>query len=209
MKRRDFLTTGTLAAAGLSSILSSCKPGTTKTTAPATPVTTEAVPDFELNEETIAGLQEKMSAGKYTSEKITKMYLDRIDAIDKKGPLLNAVIELNPDALNIAKALDDERRAGKTRGPLHGIPVLIKDNINTADKMQTTAGALAMQGHVAAADAFVAKKLRAAGAIILGKTNLSEWANFRSTHSCSGWSSRGGQTKNPYILDHNPCGSSS
>ncbi|MFI5186189.1 MAG: amidase [Chitinophagales bacterium] len=209
MKRRDFLTTGTLAAAGVSSLLSSCKPGSSKKTEPVITTTTDAVPDFELNEESISSLQEKMSSGKYTSEQITKLYLDRVDAIDKKGPLLNAVIELNPDALSIAKTMDDERKAGKTRGPLHGIPVLIKDNINTADKMQTTAGALAMQGHIAGTDAFVAKKLREGGAVILGKTNLSEWANFRSSHSCSGWSSRGGQTKNPYILDHNPCGSSS
>jgi amidase len=150
-----------------------------------------------------------MASGKYTAEQLTRLYLDRIDALDKKGPLLNAVIEINPDALNIAKSLDDERKAGKTRGPLHGIPILIKDNIDTSDKMQTTAGALAMQGHIASQDAFVVKKLRAAGVVIIGKTNLSEWANFRSTKSCSGWSSRGGQTKNPYILDHNPCGSSS
>jgi amidase len=210
MKRRDFLTTGTLAAAGVTSLLSSCKPNAPKTdTATTTSTPNDVVPDFDLNEESITSLQEKMNAGKYSSEQLTKLYLDRIDAIDKKGPMLNAVIELNPDALAIAKGLDDERKNGKTRGPLHGIPVLIKDNINTGDKMQTTAGALAMQGHVAAADAFVAKRLRAAGAVILGKTNLSEWANFRSTHSCSGWSSRGGQTKNPYILDHNPCGSSS
>lgn len=209
MKRRDFLTTGTLAAAGVSSLLSSCKPGSSEKVKPAPPITTGDIPDFELNEETISSLQERMGSGKYTSGQITQLYLDRINAIDKKGPLLNAVIELNPDALLVAKAMDDERKAGKSRGPLHGIPILIKDNINTGDKMQTTAGALAMQGHIAASDAFVAKKLRDAGAVILGKTNLSEWANFRSTHSCSGWSSRGGQTKNPYILDHNPCGSSS
>jgi len=209
MKRRDFLTTGTLAAAGVSSLLSSCKPNSSKTNVPATAAGTDGIPEFELNEENITSLQEKMSSGKYSSEQITKLYLDRIDSIDKKGPLLNAVIEINPDALSIARALDSERKGGKIRGPLHGIPILIKDNINTGDKMQTTAGALAMQGHVAAADAFVAKKLRDAGAVILGKTNLSEWANFRSTRSCSGWSSRGGQTKSPYILDHNPCGSSS
>jgi amidase len=154
-------------------------------------------------------LQEKMAAGKYTSEKLTQLYLDRIEAIDKKGPALNSVIEINPDAISIAKAMDEERKKGKTRGPLHGIPILIKDNIDTGDRMQTTAGALALEGHVAAQDAFVVKKLRDAGAVLLGKTNLSEWANFRSSHSCSGWSSRGGQTKNPYTLDHNPCGSSS
>ena len=206
MKRRDFLTSGTLAAAGVSSLLSSCKPDSSKTITPTN--TTETIPEFELSEESIGGLQDKMSSGKYTSEQITKLYLDRIDAIDKKGPLLNSVIEINPDALSIAKTLDDERKAGKVRGPMHGIPVLIKDNIDTADKMQTTAGALAMEGHIAPVDSFVATKLREAGAVILGKTNLSEWANFRSSHSCSGWSSRGGQTKNPYILDHNPCGSS-
>jgi amidase len=207
MKRRDFLTTGTLAAAGVGSLLTSCNPNSPKTTVPATAI--DAVPDFELNEENILSLQEKMAASKLSAEQITKLYLQRIEAIDKKGPLLNCVIEINPDALSTAKMMDEERKAGKIRGPLHGIPVLIKDNINTADKMQTTAGALAMQGHIAATDAFVARRLREAGAIILGKTNLSEWANFRSTHSCSGWSSRGGQTKNPYILDHNPCGSSS
>jgi amidase len=208
MKRRDFITTGTLATAGLTSLLTaSCNSNPPATTEPTT--TGDVVPDFELNEETISGLQEKMVSGKYSSEQITRQYLDRIEAIDRKGPLLKSVIEVNPDALSIAKALDDERKTGKTRGPLHGIPLLIKDNIDTADKMQTTAGALAMEGHIASADAFVVKKLREAGAVILGKTNLSEWANFRSSHSCSGWSSRGGQTKNPYILDHNPCGSSS
>lgn len=208
MKRRDFLTTGTLATVGLSSVLAvSCNSDSPKTPGPT--LTGDTVPDFELNEESVTSLQEKMSSGKYTSEQITKLYLDRIEAIDRKGPLLNSVIEINPDALTIAKVMDDERKAGKTRGALHGIPILIKDNIDTADKMQTTAGALAMEGHIAATDAFVVKKLREAGAVILGKTNLSEWANFRSTKSCSGWSSRGGQTKNPYILDHNPCGSSS
>ena len=158
MKRRDFISTGTLATAGLTSILAaSCNTNTTKPEQPT--ATGDAVPDFELNEESISSLQEKMVSGKYSSEQITKLYLDRIDAIDKKGFLLNAVIELNPDAPAIARAMDDERKAGKTRGPLHGIPVLIKDNINTADKMQTTAGALAMQGHIASSDAFIVKKL--------------------------------------------------
>lgn len=208
MKRRDFITTGSLATAGLSSLmLSSCNNNETK--AEQNLAAADATPDFELNEESISSLQEKMTSGKYTAAQLTQLYLDRIAAIDKKGPMLNAVIEINPDALNIAKGLDDERKSGKTRGPLHGIPILIKDNIDTADKMQTTAGALAMQGHIAVNDAFVVKKLREAGAIIIGKTNLSEWANFRSNKSCSGWSSRGGQTKCPYILDHNPCGSSS
>jgi amidase len=207
MKRRDFLTTSTLATAGITSLLAaSCNSDSPKTKDPASG---EASADFALNEETISGLQEKMASGKYTSEHITKEYLDRIELVDKKGPWLNSVIEINPDAITIAKQMDEERKAGKTRGPLHGIPILIKDNINTADKMQTTAGALAMEGHIASADAFVVKRLREAGVVILGKTNLSEWANFRSTKSCSGWSSRGGQTKNPYIIDHNPCGSSS
>jgi len=207
MKRRDFISTGTLATAGLSSLLASCNLNQSEKPKPVT--TPDAVADFELNEESVSSLQEKMAAGKYSSEQITNLYLNRIEEIDKKGPVLNSVIEINPDAITIAKVMDGERKAGKTRGPLHGIPILIKDNIDTADKMQTTAGALAMAGHVASADAFVVKKLREAGAVILGKTNLSEWANFRSTNSCSGWSSRGGQTKNPYILDHNPCGSSS
>ena len=207
MKRRDFITSSTIATASLSSVLvASCN--STDKPVKEEAVSADAVPDFELHEESISSLQEKIAAGKYSSEQITKLYLDRIDAIDKKGPMLNSVIEINPDALSIAKAMDNERKSGKTRGPLHGIPVLIKDNIDTADKMQTTAGSLALEGHIASNDSFVAKKLREAGAVIIGKTNLSEWANFRSSHSSSGWSSRGGQTKSPYILDHNPCGSS-
>ena len=150
-----------------------------------------------------------MQNGQYTSRAITQMYLDRIEAIDKNGPKLNAVIEINPDALTIADAMDQERKDGKIRGPLHGIPVLIKDNIDTADKMSTSAGSLALADNKATQDAFIVKKLRDAGAVILGKTNLSEWANFRSTRSTSGWSSRGGQTSNPYVLDRTPCGSSS
>ena len=150
-----------------------------------------------------------MSVGELTSHAIVQAYLDRIAAIDKSGPTVNAIIELNPDALKIADELDAERKSGKVRGPLHGIPVLIKDNIDTADKMHTTAGSLALADSIALQDSTVAAKLRAAGAVILGKTNLSEWANFRSTHSTSGWSGRGGQTRNPYALDRNPCGSSS
>ncbi len=164
--------------------------------------------EFPFMEATIDELQQKMQSGEYTSQAITKLYLRRIAEIDKKGPALNAVIELNPDALAIAASMDAERKAGKVRGPLHGIPVLIKDNINCGDKMQTTAGSLALEGHKAAKDAFIVGKLRASGAVLLGKTNLSEWANFRSTRSTSGWSSRGGQTKNPYLLDRNPSGSS-
>lgn len=167
------------------------------------------VDTFELNEATIGELQQKMAAGTYTSAALTKRYLDRIQAIDKAGPRLNSVIEVNPDALARANAMDDERKAGKVRGPLHGIPILVKDNIDTGDKMMTTAGSLALEGHRAAKDAFVMSQLREAGAVLLGKTNLSEWANFRSTRSSSGWSSRGGQTRNPTVLDRSPCGSSS
>jgi amidase len=165
--------------------------------------------EFLLNEVTIGELQEKMRTGALTSKAIAELYLKRIDAVDKHGPLLKAVIELNPDALAIAGRLDRERKSNFIRGPLHGIPVLIKDNIDTADNMMTTAGSLAMVGNKAAHDAFIVQRLREAGAVILGKTNLSEWANFRSSRSTSGWSSRGGQTRNPYALDRNPCGSSS
>ena len=153
--------------------------------------------EFELNEITIDELQQKMQSGAYTSRAITELYLKRIETIDKNGPALNAVIEINPDALAIANEMDKERKAGKVRSPLHGIPVLIKDNIDTADKMMTTAGSLALDGHKAAKDAFIIKQLRDAGAVLLGKTNLSEWANFRSSRSSSGWGSRGGQTKIP------------
>ena len=207
MKRRSFLTTATLASAGLTTLLiAGCTSNTKKDENLASVEDSNAV--FELDEETIGSLREKLISGKYTSEQLVQLYLKRIEAIDATGPQLHSVIEVNPDAVAIAVAMDKELKAGKNRGPLHGIPVLIKDNIDTADKMQTTAGSLAMAGNIASKDAFVVKKLREAGAIIIGKTNLSEWANFRSTQSCSGWSSRGGQTKNPYILDHNPCGSS-
>jgi amidase len=164
---------------------------------------------FELEELTVSQLQDAMAAGRYTSRRLVELYTQRINAIDRSGPALRSVIELNPDALAIADALDTERRAGRGRGPLHGIPVLIKDNIDTRDRMMTTAGSLALQGSIAERDAFVAERLRAAGAVILGKTNLSEWANFRSTKSTSGWSGRGGLVKSPYVLDRNPCGSSS
>lgn len=164
---------------------------------------------FELEELTVSDLASKMKQGALTAERIAQLYLERIDEIDRRGPTLRSVIEINPDALAIARALDEEYKAQGPRGPLHGMPVLLKDNIETGDKMQTTAGSLALAGSPAARDAWVAERLRAAGALILGKTNLSEWANFRSTHSTSGWSGRGGQTKNPYALDRNPCGSSS
>src|SRR2546430_1634331 len=167
------------------------------------------VKQFDLDEVTTAELQAGMKSGRYTARSIAEKYLARIDEIDKRGPAINAVIEINPDALAIADALDKERREKGVRGPLHGIPVLIKDNIDTADRMMTTAGSLALSGSIAPRDSFVAQRLREAGAVILGKTNLSEWANFRSSHSTSGWSGRGGQTLNPYALDRNPCGSSS
>ncbi len=164
---------------------------------------------FELEEATIAQLQEGMQSGKYTARSLTEMYLARIQQIDREGPTLKSVLEANPDALAIADQLDKERREGRVRGPMHGIPVLIKDNIGTADKMNTTAGSFALLGVPVYKDAFLVQKLREAGTIILGKTNMSEWAYFRSTRGCSGWSARGGQCLNPYILSRNPCGSSS
>jgi amidase len=206
MKRRTFLTSTTMASMGLSAFLISGCTNVKKNE--ESEVVDDTTTIFELEEETISSLREKLASGKYTSEQLVQLYLRRIDAIDKNGLNLNSVIEINPEAISIAKAMDVEMKAGKLRGPLHGIPVVLKDNIDTADKMQTTAGSLALEGNYASNDAFVVNRLREAGAIIIGKTNLSEWANFRSTQSCSGWSSRGGQTKNPYILDHNPCGSS-
>lgn len=201
MKRRTFFKTTALGSSALAVTgLAGCRP---------TSVKTEDEPDFssfELNEFTVEEFQQKMQAGELTSEAICQKYLSRIELVD---PALKAVIELNPDALEIARSLDEERKNGKVRGSLHGIPVLIKDNIDTGDKMQTTAGSLALEGHLAQEDAFIVKKLREAGAVLLGKTNLSEWANFRSTNSSSGWSGRGGQVRNPYCLDRSPCGSSS
>ena len=177
--------------------------------APA-PAPSPDIKPFELDEITIDALQSAMKSGKYTSRRITELYLQRIDEIDKHGLTLNSVIEVNPDALSIADTLDRERKAKGPRGSLHGIPVLVKDNLDTADKMLTTAGSLALVGcPKPPKDSFVAMKLREAGAVILGKTNLSEWANIRSGHSTSGWSGRGGLTHNPYALDRNPCGSSS
>ena len=164
---------------------------------------------FELDEITVSELQESMVSGRFTSQSITEKYLERIEAIDKHGPAINSVIEVNPDAMSIAKALDKERKQKHLRGPLHGIPILIKDNIDTSDRMMTTAGSLALVGSRPPKDSMVAQKLREAGAVIVGKTNLSEWANIRSNQSSSGWSGRGGLTKNPYALDRNPCGSSS
>jgi len=164
---------------------------------------------FDLEETTIADLQQRMQSGRETSRSLVDKYLARIDAVDRSGPALHSVLEINPDARTIADRLDAERRSGRVRGPLHGIPILIKDNVATADAMMTTAGSLALAGAKPPKDAFIVSRLREAGAVILGKTNLSEWANFRSTHSTSGWSGRGGLTKNPYALDRNSSGSSS
>jgi amidase len=210
MKRRNFLKAGSLAGITFSMLgVGACATKKTDNNISEDGNNADTQDDFELSEATVQQLQDKMKSGELTSKKITQLYLDRIQAIDKSGPKLNSVIEVNPDALQLAEALDQERKNGKVRGPLHGIPVLIKDNIDTKDKMATSAGALALAENKASKDAFVAAKLREAGAVILGKTNLSEWANFRSTRSTSGSSSRGGQTKNPYVLDRSPCGSSS
>ncbi|HEY6222708.1 MAG TPA: amidase family protein, partial [Gemmatimonadales bacterium] len=164
------------------------------------------LPPFELEEIGVRQLQDGLKSGKYTSRRLVSAYLTRIQQVDAQGPTLRSVIETNPDALALADAADAERKSGKVRGPLHGIPVLIKDNIATGDKMKTTAGSLALADAPAPRDSAVAQRLRDAGAIIIGKTNLSEWANFRSTHSVSGWSGRGGLVKNPYALDRNACG---
>jgi amidase len=210
MDRRDFLRLGAVAGAVairgtplggevLSNDAESVSPS----------VRAFAGPPFELEEATIADLQNAMASGRRSARSITQLYLNRIAQLDRKGPTLRHVIEVNPEALAIADSLDRERKAGRVRGPLHGIPMLLKDNLDTADRMTTTAGSLALAGSIPAQDSTVAAKLRAAGVIFLGKANLSEWANFRSTHSTSGWSGRGGQARNPYVLDRNPCGSSS
>ena len=211
MQRRKFLQHSTQAALVAAALPLAVAAEPRLPAGPAATLRSPVVPaagPFALSELTIADLQAQLQKGQASSRSLCQQYLARIAEIDKAGPRLNSVIELNPDALALADALDKERKANKLRGPLHGIPVLLKDNIDTGDQLQTTAGALALAGHRAAHDAFVAKQLRAAGAIILGKTNLSEWANFRSTHSASGWSSRGGQTHNPYVLDRTPSGSS-
>ena len=202
LNRRRFLKAGMLsgAAAAAAPLVGQAQEATTAAI---------DIPQFEFDEITLAALQDGMKSGKFTARGIAEKYLARIDSIDKHGPGLNAVIELNPDALTLADALDRERKAKGPRGPLHGIPVLIKDNIATRDRMQTTAGSMALVGTTPPKDAMAAKKLRDAGAVILGKTNLSEWANIRSSHATSGWSGRGGQTHCPYALDRNPSGSSS
>src|SRR6266511_1537595 len=201
--RREFLELGAGGVAALA--LPSCRTG-----APAAvSVPPSPIPPFELEETTIADLQEGMRTGRYSARALCEYYLGRIEDLDRRGPALRSVIETNPDAPAIAGELDRERRAKGPRGPLHGIPVIIKDNIATADRMATTAGSLALVGAKPPADAFVARRLREAGAVIIAKANLSEWANFRSSNSSSGWSARGGQCVNPYVLDRSPCGSSS
>jgi amidase len=211
--RRKFLQAA-LTTGGTAALYPALGAGRAHAHAGVTGPTVLEIKPFELDEITIPELQDGMKSGKFTAQSLAEKYLARIDEIDKpdsdkRSPAVNAIIELNPGALSIADALDQERRAKGPRGPLHGIPVLIKDNIDTADRMMTTAGSLALVGSKPSKDSFVAQRLRAAGAVILGKTNLSEWANIRSSHSTSGWSGRGGLTKNPYALDRNPCGSSS
>ena len=203
MQRRTFLHRSLLGSTSL--LLPACQP---KADSAPPDEASDSIASFPLEEATIPELREGMESGEYTARSITQTYLDRIEAIDQSGPTLRSIIEVNPDALDIADQLDEERKQGQLRGPLHGIPVLLKDNIDTDDQMETTAGSLALMGVPVAQDAWVTQRLREAGAVILGKTNLSEWANFRSERSSSGWSGRGGQTKNPYVLDRNPCGSS-
>ncbi len=205
LSRRGFLKSG-LSGAVAAAVLPALTAGGEAAPYPGSP---EDIKPFDLDEVTISELQDGMGSGKYTARSITEKYLARIEALDRQGPALRSVIEINPDALSIADALDRERKEKGTRGPLHGIPVLIKDNINTADRMATTAGSLALVGAKPSKDSFLVQQLRIAGAVILGKTNLSEWANIRSNHSTSGWSGRGGLTRNPYALDRNTSGSSS
>src|SRR5918995_1209367 len=205
ISRRSFLkASGTAGAAGA---LASA--GAAANAGPAMAGTDHDVPPFAFEEATIAELQAAMESGTLSSRRLTQAYLRRIKQIDLSGIQLNSVIEVNPDAVEIARELDAERRQRGPRGPLHGIPILVKDNFATRDKMETTAGSLALLGAEVPRDAFVVRRLRRAGAVILGKANLSEWANFRSTQSSSGWSGRAGQCLSPYVLDHNPCGSSS
>jgi amidase len=204
MERREFLQTAV--AAGVAA-RAPYGPDVPSSVGPA--VRPAAAQAFELEEATIAALQEGMASGRWTARGLTAQYLARIAAVDRAGPSINSVLEINPDALDIADRLDQERKAQGSRGPLHGIPVLVKDNLDSGDRMATTAGSLALAGSSAPRDATVVERLRKAGAVLLGKTNLSEWANYRSTNSTSGWTGRGGLTRNPYLLDHNACGSSS
>lgn len=206
MDRRTLLKLGALAAGG-ATLNASCA---TESAAPPADGAAGSGPEpFELDEVTLAELAAGQAEGRWTARELAELYLGRIDAVDRHGPALSAVIQVDPDAPAAAASLDDERRAGRVRGPLHGIPILLKDNVDTVAPLETTAGSLALAGGVAPADAFLVGRLRAAGAVILGKANLSEWANFRSERSSSGWSGVGGQTRNPWVLDRNPCGSSS
>ena len=207
MDRRDVLRAGSAALAGV--VFGPGRMSVRASESVVAPTEALAGSAATVVERGVAELQASMTTGAVTARAVAEAYLARVEAVDRGGPGLNSVIEVNPDALAIAETLDRERREGRTRGPLHGIPVLVKDNIDTADRMRTSAGSLALASSTAPRDAFIVERLRAAGAVLLGKTNLSEWANFRSTRSTSGWSSRGGQTKNPYALDRNPCGSSS
>jgi amidase len=207
VRRMSRLTRRQLVSASVASGIAAAAAPLAATGAPATSAAGDR--PFDLSEATIADLQEGMRTGKWSARSLAEKYLARIEAIDRNGPALKSVIEVNPDALAIADALDRERRSKGERGPLHGIPVLVKDNLDTADRMATTAGSLALVGAKPPRDAFAVKRLREAGAVVLGKTNLSEWANIRCSTSTSGWSGRGGLTKNPYALDRNPCGSSS
>jgi amidase len=207
LNRRRFLGAGL--AAGVAAASQGCNRGSTPAGGEGKKAPAASIQAFELDELSVEELQQGMRSGRWSAQRLCELYRERIGQVDAAGPRVNAVIELNPDALTIARQLDEERKAKGARSPLHGIPVLIKDNIDTHDNMTTTAGSLALEGSKPARDAFLVERLRAAGAVILGKTNLSEWANFRSNRSVSGWSGRGGQTRNPYALDRNPCGSSS
>ncbi len=206
MDRRTFIGTTAASGAGLA-MTSACAPSASDS--PGGARAPDEIPPFEFDEVTVDDLQRMMESGEHTARSITQAYIDRIEAMDRQGPELRSMIEINPDALEIADELDAERRAGGPRGPLHGIPVALKDNLDTHDRMTTTAGSLALEGSIPPRDSFVAERLRAAGAILLGKANMSEWAYFRGERATSGWSARGGQCVNPYALNRNPCGSSS
>ena len=206
MDRRTFIGTTAAGGAGLA-MTSACAPSASDS--PTGAQAPDEIPPFEFDEVTVDDLQRMMEAGEHTARSITQAYIGRIEAMDRQGPELRSMIEINPDALEIADELDAERRASGPRGPLHGIPVALKDNLDTHDRMTTTAGSLALEGSIPPRDSFVAERLRAAGAILLGKANMSEWAYFRGERATSGWSARGGQCVNPYALNRNPCGSSS
>ena len=207
MDRRAFIGTAAAGSAALATGVASCSPPAPDASSSAE--TPESVPPFEFDEVTVDDLQRMMESGEHTARSITEAYIERIEAMDRRGPELRSMIEVNPDALEIADQLDAERRSSGPRGPLHGIPVALKDNLDTHDRMTTTAGSFALEGSIPPRDSFVAERLRTAGAVLLGKANMSEWAYFRGERATSGWSARGGQCRNPYALDRNPCGSSS